>query len=231
VKFWGENIAMSVLDLSVRLTDDEQRFADFGNSSDSLILIRRPPKSDGSLVKPDDLSVMSEGPSVLLSVGEYWYDCERERDFAIDKDGFQLHPNTSVVIETLEEVALPQNVFGLLTGKGLHIFRGILISPGKIDPTFHDRLRIGVFNGGRNDVLLKTGDPLCCCCFFLMESEITKAMPRTSFGPRVLGTRVPLSIRWARRLRDPVAIAVLTALNALGVIASAIFAYLAIHHH
>jgi deoxycytidine triphosphate deaminase len=132
---------MSIVDLSVRLTDNEKLFGDFNKSRDSLILVR-------PLVKPD-------GSSVDLSVGEYWFDCENERDYAIGEDGFELHPNGFAVIETFEEVALPQNVFGLLTGKGKHIFRGILISAGKIDPTFRDRLRIGVFNAGRESIILK----------------------------------------------------------------------------
>lgn len=208
---------MSILDLSVRLTDNEELFGDFSKSSDSLILIR--PQS-----KPD-------GCSVDLCVGNYWFDCEKEREYAIDPDGFHLHPNAFAVIETQEVVALPQNAFGLLTGKGTHIFRGILISPSKIDPTFHDRLRIGVYNAGRGDVLLKPGEPLCSCCFFLMESEIASTIPRTSFGPRVISTQVPLSLRWARRFRDPGMIAIFTALNAIGIIASAVIAYLTIHKH
>jgi len=208
---------MSILDLAVRLTDDERLFGEYNKSSDSLILMKPFAKPDGS--------------SVDLSVGEYWFDCKNEKDYVIGEDGFELHPNGFAVIESLQEVALPQNVFGLLTGKGRHIFRGILISPGKIDPTFRDKLRIGVFNAGRESLFLKKGEPLCSCCFFSMESEITTAIPRQTFGYRAIETRVPFSIRRARWMRDPIVIVILTALNVLALIATVVVTYLGNHHH
>jgi len=178
------------------------------------------------LIRPP---VVPEGSSVELSVGAFWFDCEKEKDYRISDSGLEIRPNGFVVIETKETIALPCNIFGLLTGKGALIFRGILISPSKIDPTFHDKLRIGVFNAGRVSVTFKTGEALCSCCFFMMEAESRVPISRTSFGPRVLGTRTPVSIRLARLVRDPIVILICTALTALGTILSAIFAYATIH--
>jgi deoxycytidine triphosphate deaminase len=206
---------MSILDLTARLTDDESRFGEFKRSSDSLILIRPRATPDGS--------------SVDLSVGDCWFDCEKERDYRISDEGLELRPGGFAVIESQEEVALPHNVFGLLTGKGVHIFRGIMISPGKIDPTFRDRLRIGVFNAGRATVTFKRGEALCSCCFLSLESESRLSIPRKALGPRVMSSQIPFTIRFGRRMRDPIVIIMCTVLTALATLLSAVFAYLAVH--
>lgn len=76
------------------------------------------------------------------------------------------------MVYTDQHLELPYNVFGLLTGKGELIFRGIFISAGKIDPGYRNRLRIGVFNGGPDPIVLKNGVVFCSCCFFGMESHL-----------------------------------------------------------
>jgi len=208
---FGGKCEMSVLDLTERLTQDLDQFEKLNKSSDSLVLVNPHLAPDGS--------------SIDLSVGTNWFDCKDGKSYLIPQEGFDLHANGFAVIETNEIVALPHNVFGMVVGKGTQIFSGMLISPSKIDPTFHDHLRIGVFNSGRGSIRLKNGEPFCSCCFFMMESDSKRAVPRDSFGPSPVSYPVPLSVRLMRLMASPMIASVIGALTAAGTIALALFAY------
>jgi deoxycytidine triphosphate deaminase len=207
---------MSVLDLTERLTKDPDQFRKLNKSSDSLVLV-------SSHLDPD-------GSSIDLSVGSSWFDCKDGKSYLIPEDGLELHANGFAVIETNETVALPHNVFGLVVGKGSYIFKGVMISPSKIDPTFHDHLRIGIFNSGRLSVRLEKGEPFCSCCFFMMESDSIRAAPRDSFGPRPVSHPVPRSVRFERLMATPMVSGLVGALTAIGTIALAVITYWAFKH-
>jgi hypothetical protein len=161
LKVGPKETKMSVVDLGSRLAGNWEKFHRYQRSSDSLIYI------EGPIVLGND------GPAALnLSIGGSWFNERDGSAYLISKDGLLVRPHQAVVIETQQRMALPLNVFGLVTGKGKFIFQALFISPGKIDPGFNGRLKIGVFNGGTKAVLLKQGEPFCFACFFEMESGL-----------------------------------------------------------
>lgn len=96
---------MSIIDLSRRVTESRDGFERNKRSFESLIFVSSPVELDESRVSFD------------LSVGDNWYDHRTKRLFSIDEKGLFVPPKSSVVIITQQRVALPTNVFGLVTGK------------------------------------------------------------------------------------------------------------------
>lgn len=172
---------MSIVDLEARLTSEFQHFQKNDKSSDSLIFLKGTIK-------------LEEGAASLeLTVGDKVFNCREYQYRNIPSEGFVIKPGASVVIDTEQVIGLPANVFGLVTGKGKYIFQGILISSGKIDPGFYDQLRIGLYNGGSEQITLKRGDPFCSVCFFQLESNqeaVSRKLPMTP-----MRYPIPLSIR------------------------------------
>lgn len=184
---------MSLVDLSRRQTNSYEQFQRFSCSSDSLVFIQ-------NLAHSGDLPA-----SIDLSVGEYWFDCREEALFEIPADGIELLPRMSAVIQTNERLALPKNVYGLLSGKGTLIFQGVIVSPGKIDPGFDDHLKIGIFNAGPKSVRLNRGVPFCSCSFLQMESQVIAprhhapaAIPRRAQMRRSLRIKRFLQAEWQK---------------------------------
>ena len=183
---------MSVIDLSKRIARSWEDFEKYKRSYESLIFVTAPIKVDESLVSLD------------LSVGDDCYDHRTKRPFSIDEKGLFVPPRSSVVIFTEQRVALPLNVFGLVTGKGKYIYREAIISPGKIDPGFNDRLRVGFYNASDNTICLKKGEFFCSCCFMNLESSIPEP-PKRELSPQWPVASGPWRVRlqgWYARHKD-----------------------------
>ncbi len=115
---------MSLINLRHRLTRDLREFDRYSRSSDSLIYVDRE-------IEPGDGDA-----SLDLTVGEAWFHGGDNTEYRIQGDGLSLKPDQSCVVETNEQIGVPANAFGLVTGKGKFIFQGVLVSPCKIDPGF-----------------------------------------------------------------------------------------------
>ncbi|MGI6555141.1 MAG: dCTP deaminase domain-containing protein [Bacillota bacterium] len=152
---------MSVVDLRTRVTNDWNKFNHFLKSSDSLIYV------EGTINLPEN------GPASLdLSLGPQWYDPKSQKYYSIEEKGVFIKPGEAVVLETAQRIGVPFNVFGIVTGKGKFIYKGVFVSTGKIDPGFNNKLLIGVFNGGRETINIRRDEDFCSCCFFQTESNI-----------------------------------------------------------
>jgi deoxycytidine triphosphate deaminase len=171
---------MSVVDLTKRVTRDQSHYDAFACSADSLIRV----------VTKGELRLNNSEPATIdLTIGDSWYHSREHVTYEISPEGLTLRPGRSAVVFTEESLEVPHNVFGLLTGKGELIFKGVFISTGKIDPGFRNQLRIGVFNNGPEPITLKRGDVFCSCCFFMMESHLRgnprDTAPKPSAKPHV----------------------------------------------
>ena len=174
---------MSVIDLSYRLTDDYGDYERHTKSTDSLIYI-------------DPIVKLEDGPaSCDLTVGDGWFNCSDNRYYAIPDGGITLRPHKSIVIETQQTIGVPLTAFGLVIGKGKFIFQGILISSGKVDPGFYGQLRIGIYNGGNEDVILGRGEPFCVCSFFGIDTNFGMVRRRDSIGPSTILPSLPMRLR------------------------------------
>lgn len=160
---------MGVLDLSVRMTEDWDSYHRHACSSDSLVYVSPAPQLD-------------DGPaSIDLTVGDRCYRQMEDRYFLIG-DGVTIGAYQSLLFETAQTVAMPYNVFGVVTGKGGHIFKGWFVSTGKINPGFRNKLKIGIYNGSNTSFVVRSGDPLCSCVFFEMESSISTPLKNYDDG-------------------------------------------------
>lgn len=151
---------MTVIDLTKRVTGDWERFSKYVRSSDSLVFFENGLPNSGDFPS-----------SVDLFVGDRWFSPTENAFRPIDEDGVHVRPNAAIVIQVNQKISLPHNVIGFVTGKGKFIFQAAVISPGKIDPGFDGKLRIGFFNAGKETVVLKPNEPFCSCCFIQVESE------------------------------------------------------------
>ncbi len=207
---------MSVVYLNDRVTKNRDEYKRFFSSQRSLIYLDVEPTLDPARTTLD------------LHVGDEWFDCRENCFYAMGEDGLVLKPGWTLVIQVKEELALPSNVFGLVMGKGKLIFQGVFISSGKIDPSFQDKLRIGVYNGGPRELNLKPGDPLCGCSFFSTESHNNLLSAQKSIKPNVAAktpNRLQRLEMWnARNWRVWVPIAI-ASIAALGTVANAVVNY------
>jgi deoxycytidine triphosphate deaminase len=179
---------MSIIDLKVRLTSSLDNFHKNSRSSDSLIYINKD-------------CLLDDGPnSVDLTIGKRCFLPKEGKYYTISDDGFKLLPFQSILIETAEIVAIPYNVFGMVTGKGKLIFQGIFISAGKIDPGFHSNLIIGLYNGGSDSIVVKKGNPLCSCFFIQTESiaDQNRVTNRFQHESKVLLSKRQQAMLWIK---------------------------------
>ena len=201
---------MSLVDLNHRYTSDPAEFRKWERSSDSLVYIK---------IKEEQIQdlFVNAPSSVELTVGDQWFSCVDNSFYKIPSSGMTIKPQTSVVLETEQIVGVPLNVFGLVTGKGQYIFQGVMISPGKIDPGFIDHLRIGVFNGGVESIVLESGTAFCSCCFFTLESGRDVAWENRTQEPTRTHQELPRRTRlliWSKKH----ALAILAVLSILAAV-------------
>lgn len=161
---------MSVLDLKRRITNDRDAYQQALRSDDSLVYV-------------DPLPQEIEAASLDLTVGQFIFDSKSGDKLGLSGEGYTLRAGHSVVVYTAERVYLPLNVLGLLSGKGSLIYYGVFISQGKIDPGFQDYLKIGLYNGSKAPLQLKTGMPICSCSLFQMETHVQEVLTRQSSEP------------------------------------------------
>lgn len=167
---------MPIVCLSKRVTGNDVEFNNSMNSADSLLYLQ------GFDSNSSDVFDASGTDCLILRVGDKWFD--RSRYVQISNAGIKVKPHSSVVVETLEKIALPLNMYGLLFGAGKNIYSGGFISCGKIDPGFSGNLRIGFHNGSSHSVILKPGDKIAYSLFLDMESEIhTRPLFTVSSSP------------------------------------------------
>jgi deoxycytidine triphosphate deaminase len=156
---------MLVIDLKHRTTSDWNSFDQNKKSSDSLIFI-------------DSKNVKDDGACCLdFTVGDRWFNQTNSQWYTIPEDGFILKSNESITIETSERLAVPLNIFGVVTGVGRNIYKGAMVSTGKIDPGFNGKLRIGFYNSQRKKIVIKKGQVLCACFFIQSETSIPAPLP------------------------------------------------------
>ncbi|ARK11904.1 hypothetical protein A6C57_17075 [Fibrella sp. ES10-3-2-2] len=185
---------MAVIDLETRLTESWDSYNSNLKSSDSLIFI-----------DPHTFNI-EDGPSSLdLTVGRRFFFHDHGKHFTLTDEGVYIEPFNAILIETEQRVCLPLNIFGLVIGKGHQIFQGTFISSGKINPGFNGRLNIGLYNGSRKRIHIKSGQPLCSCVFFQMESNMSSPLKNYDGTRQINNTFMTRSQRffyWYRANKD-----------------------------
>ena len=153
---------MSIINLNRRVTSDWDARCENLKSPDSLVLVK--PKVSDPIQNPASMEV---------EVGDNYILPDDNKTYKIDDNGLKVKPGCSVVVYSRQKFALPYNVFGVVTGKGNYIFQGCFVSTGKIDPGFNGFLKIGFYNGGRRNIVLKPGTAFASV--FFISTEFTMA--------------------------------------------------------
>lgn len=105
----------------------------------------------------------------------------------------RLKPNDCIRVETREELALPNDVFGTICSRASLTAEGLVAANLKIDPKFHGKLFVTVYNTSRNINTINTDLPFCSIFFQTLESPVSDAAPmrhppeaKIITGPRVV---------------------------------------------
>ena len=89
----------------------------------------------------------------------------------------RLKPNDCVRIETREELAVPNNVFGTICSRASLTAEGLVAANLKIDPKFHGKLFVTVYNTSRNINAINPDLPFCSIFFQTLETPVWCAYP------------------------------------------------------
>lgn len=158
---------MSVIDLKTRKSQDWGEMHQHLQSPDSKIYVK--PILDNNVCPT----------SMDLEVGDAYILPGSNQTFRIPPEGLKVKPKTSVVVHTNQRLKLPYNVFGVVTGKGIFIYKGCFLATGKIDPAFDGHLKIGFFNGSNSEILLKKGERFATVYF--LNTDATLASPLNNY--------------------------------------------------
>lgn len=181
-----------IVDIKQRTTEDKDKYQKYLKSMESYIYLDKDPLNP----QKEPLQLKDgETASLDFTVGERWFNLNDSRWYTIPQDGIVLKSNEGATFETKEHIALPLNMFGVVTGIGRHIYVGGMTFPGKIDPGFSGRLRVGFYNSSKTKKLIKPGDTLCACYFLQMEETIANQFTRNAPEPT---TGTPYNRKWLR---------------------------------
>lgn len=170
-----------IIDLSRRSTDDLVAFDAARDSPDSLVYVS--PKTS-----------VTAGTTIPIAAGANYFHQLTGARVPLGKE-VSVASGDFVVIESLQRIKVPRNMFGLIHGKGRALFRGVMVAPGKIDPSFSGHLRIYIFNAGRAEVAIAAGEVIASIVFQIVEAtyqgmEVGEGFPaippRPGFFKRVL---------------------------------------------
>lgn len=200
---------MSVLQVKGKTTQSQESFDHFNLSSDSLLFTNA---KDSCI----------ENYSLEITLGEGWnenYSEDNKRLIKID-DQIRIARHGSIVVESFEEIRMPHNKYGIVLPTGsMFLSNGILIAPAKVEPSFHGRLKLRLFNTTGRSISIKKETKLASVIFFPTEntsihtvtyrkSEISEPRPSRlrDFGKWIEQNRVA----WIASLTSAVIVATLT---------------------
>jgi deoxycytidine triphosphate deaminase len=149
------------------------------NSSNSIIFADAPPER-------------IEEFSVEVSVGEGWNDRYSDKDrrlWKIEKDIY-LRGHGSIVVEVAEELRIPYNRYGILLPTGsLFLARGVMIASAKIEPAFHGKIKVRMYNTTREKIKIPKGTKIGSIVFFSTES--TSPLPNIYKTSELSSSSIP----------------------------------------
>jgi deoxycytidine triphosphate deaminase len=151
---------MSIINLLNRVTQDKLVFDKSKTSDKSLIF------TNASTIEDFTLE---------LKLGEYWSErlvAGRTEMYKIEGNSVQIRPKSCVVIETEEEINIPNNLYGIILAKGDKILsKGVFCATSKIKPGHYGHLQILLFNSSDSKVEIEKGTIIASTIFF--RTEIT----------------------------------------------------------
>lgn len=127
-------------------------------------------KNRGVFIEPFDIDP-KEQVSVDLTIGSL-YKVGGETNWRTVKSKIKIDPGSCIIVQSKEEIRMPNNVFALLGTKGSLGGKGLIIANTKIDPLFEGKPNIPVFNAGNKKIELEAGKKFCSVSFLSTEQAI-----------------------------------------------------------
>lgn len=162
---------MSILQVKGRTTCSQDDFEKYALSSNSYIF-----------TTAEEHEV--EEYSIELKLGHGWNENYSDFDKNLQeiKDCINLRGRASIVVEVLDEIRVPHNKYGIVLPTGSQFLsRGILIASAKVEPSFHGRLKLRLFNTTNQKISINKGEKLGSVIFFSTEStKVHDKIVRTS---------------------------------------------------
>lgn len=181
---------MTVLSLRNRITDNPGHFDANRRSDQSLILVEPMPSDHAERVRRG-APFCDRDLEINLTVGARWASflaADRPQMLSIDEHALQIAPFDAVVIETEQQLSIPNNVFGVVFPKSGLVHRtGLAPLTTKIDPTFVGRPLILVQNLSNTKRTLTRGDRLASVAFLHVGDTVVA--PRSPQTPLESGSK------------------------------------------
>lgn len=150
---------MSVQQIKGRIARTQGEFDNFNLSSNSLIYTT----AEESRV---------ENYSIEFSLGEGWnesYSLANKKLIKIEEK-IKIPRHGSIVVEVKEEIRVPHNRYGIILATGsMFLSNGIILPSAKIEPSFHGKLKLRLFNTTNQSITVKKGEKLASAIFFPTE--------------------------------------------------------------
>jgi dCTP deaminase len=166
-----------------------------------------------------------------LRIGRAYKDYREQERWTLHEGGeITLLPGGAILIETEEQVWLPQSMLGYIVPKVKLLQDGVSNTLSKVDPGYHDHLVVTLFNLGKKKILLKQGQPFCA----LVVHEVGPGVkPFTGSGKKIEGrTGAGIFPRlWDRIEARPGLLAFASALLALGVVVGELLVHIWMYGH
>jgi deoxycytidine triphosphate deaminase len=161
------------------ITTSRTEYEQAGGLKGGLIFIQN---FDESQVTNTD----SSNATYDLRVGAEYKDHRDSNKFELSDDSLiYLQPGSAVIIETLENVQLPESRFGHIVPKVSLLQSGLSNTSSKIDPGYSGNLSITVFNLGKRTVTLKKKQQFCTLYILDIQAGV---IPYSKPPKKILGT-------------------------------------------
>lgn len=159
---------MSIVNLINRVTHDKVAFDKSKTSDKSLIF------TNASVIEDFTLE---------LKLGGFWSEnlvAGRTEMYKIDGNTISIKPKSCVLIETEEQISIPNNLYGIILAKGDNILsKGVFCATSKIKPGHYGHLQILLFNSSDSKVEIEKGTIVASSIFFRTEITPEFVQPTT----------------------------------------------------
>lgn len=115
-------------------------------------------KEDTIAVSPTPTAQQYQPASLDLRIGRELYDATSDTE--IHGDRLEIHPGRAYLGHTLDEVALPDHLAAMMTGRSSVGRAGVIVhkTAGWVDPGFSGQLTLEIYNFGGEPVEFEVGD-------------------------------------------------------------------------
>ena len=168
---------------------------------------------DPGLVQPSSVDVRVDDKFRVFHNARYPYiDVRQEMDGLTElvqvskEEPFILHPGEFVLGQTLESIALPDDIVARLEGKSSLGRLGLLIhsTAGFVDPSFEGNLTLELSNVANLPITIYYGMPIGQISFMRMDGPVEVPYGASEAGSKYQGQAEPTPSRFYRNFEEPV---------------------------